>query len=182
MGVTIRIHDSSGGGGGGVTSVNSDTGPAVVLNADNISDTGTANKWASQSELDQIATNTTNISSNTTSTSNNTTSINRLNGSASVTSTATLTPDIDSNSLEQITAQAVGLTVAAPTGTPFLGQKLVINITDNGTARTIAWDAVYNVVGVTLPVTTTISKSLYIGCIYNSNTSNWDVVAVKEEV
>ena len=26
------------GGGGGVTSVNSDTGPAVVLNADDISD------------------------------------------------------------------------------------------------------------------------------------------------
>ena len=182
MGVTIRIHDSSGGGGGGVTSVNSDTGPAVVLNADNISDTGTANKWASQSELDQIATNTTNIGGNTTSISSNTSSLNRLNGSTTVTSTATLTPDIDSNSLEQITAQAEGLTVAAPTGTAFLGQRLVIHITDNGTARAIAWDAVYNVVGVTLPVTTTISKSLYVGCIYNSNTSNWDVVAVKEEV
>ena len=162
-------------GGGGVTSVNGDTGPAVVLDADDIDDTTTSNKFATTAELSQISTNTSDIS-------NNTASIDRLNGSATVSSTATLTPDINSNSLEQITAQSTGLTVAAPTGTPFLGQKLVINITDNGTARAISWNAIYNVVGVTLPVTTTISKSLYVGCIYNSNTSNWDVVAVKEEV
>ena len=168
-------------GGGGVTSVNGDTGPAVVLDADDIDDTTTSNKFATTAELNQISTNTSNINTNTTNISNNTASINRLNGSATVSSTATLTPNIDSNSLEQITAQSTGLTVAAPTGTPFLGQKLVINITDNGTARAITWNAIYNVVGVTLPVTTTISKSLYVGCIYNSNTSNWDVVAVKEE-
>ena len=178
---TFFFRSLAGGGGGSVTSVNTQTG-VVVLDADDISDTGTSNKWASQTELDQIATNTTNIGGNTTSISSNTTSLNRLNGSTTVTSTATLTPDIDSNSLEQITAQAAGLTVAAPTGAPFLGQKLVINITDNGTARAISWNAIYNVVGVTLPVTTTISKSLYVGCIYNSNTTNWDVVAVKEEV
>jgi len=188
MGVTIRIHDSSGGGGGGVTSVNSDTGPAVVLNADNISDTGTANKWASQSELDQISTNTndistntSNISTNASSISSNTTQINRLKGSSTRASVATLTPNISNNSLEQITAQAVNLTVSAPSGTPVLGQKLIINITDDGTARTISWNAVYNVIDVTLPITTTVNKSLYIGCIYNADTSQWDVVAVKEE-
>jgi len=179
---TFFFRSLAGGGGGSVTSVNGDAGPVVVLDADDISDTGTSNKYATQSELDQISTNTTNIGGNTTSISSNTTILNRLNGSTTVTSTAILTPDIDSNSLEQITAQAAGLSVAAPTGTPFLGQKLVINITDNGTARAIAWNAIYNVVGVTLPVTTTISKSLYVGCIYNSNTTKWDVVAVKEEV
>ena len=161
-------------GGGAVDSVNGQTG-VVVLDADNIDDTTTSNKFATTAELSQISTNTSDIS-------NNTASIDRLNGSATVSSTATLTPDINSNSLEQITAQSTGLTVAAPTGTPFLGQKLVINITDNGTSRAIAWDGIYNVVGVTLPITTTINKSLYVGCIYNSNTSNWDVVAVKEEV
>ena len=195
MGQTIRIHDSSGGGGGGVTSVNSDTGPAVVLDADDISDTGTVNKWASQSEIDQISTNTNNISTNagnigtnandiSTNASNissNTTQINRLKGSSTRASVATLTPNISNNSLEQVTAQAVNLTVAAPSGTPVLGQKLIINITDNGTARTISWNAVYNVINVTLPITTTVNKSLYIGCIYNADTSQWDVVAVKEE-
>ena len=181
MGITIRIHDSSGGGGGGVTSVNSDTGPAVVLNADNISDTGTANKWASQSEIDQISTNANDISTNVSNISSNTTQINRLKGSSTRASVATLTPNINSNSLEQITAQAVNLTVSAPSGTPVLGQKLIINITDDGTARTISWNAVYNVINVTLPITTTVNKSLYIGCIYNADTSQWDVVAVKEE-
>ena len=83
----------------------------------------------------------------------------------------------------QITAQAQNLTIAAPTGTPILGQKLIINITDNGTTRTISWNAVFNVVGgATLPTATTPNKQLYIGLIYNSNTSNWDIVAVKEEV
>lgn len=195
MGVTIRIHDSSGGGGGGVTSVNSDTGPAVVLNADDISDTGTANKWASQSEIDQISTNTNDISTNTndistnangistnaSDISSNTTQINRLKGSSTRASVATLTPNINNNSLEQITAQAVNLTVSAPSGSPVLGQKLIINITDDGTARNISWNAVYNVINVTLPITTTVNKSLYIGCIYNADTSQWDVVAVKEE-
>lgn len=195
MGVTIRIHDSSGGGGGGVTSVNSDTGPAVVLNADDISDTGTANKWASQSEIDQISTNANDISTNTndistnangistnaSNISSNTTQINRLKGSSTRASVATLTPNINNNSLEQITAQAVNLTVSAPSGSPVLGQKLIINITDDGTARTISWNAVYNVINVTLPITTTVNKSLYIGCIYNADTSQWDVVAVKEE-
>ena len=195
MGVTIRIHDSSGGGGGGVTSVNSDTGPAVVLNADDISDTGTANKWVSQSEIDQISTNANDISTNTndistnsndistnaSNISSNTTQINRLKGSSTRASVATLTPNINNNSLEQITAQAVNLTVSAPSGSPVLGQKLIINITDDGTARTISWNAVYNVIDVTLPITTTVNKSLYIGCIYNADTSEWDVVAVKEE-
>ena len=181
MGVTIRIHDSSGGGGSGVTSVNSDTGPAVVLNADDISDTGTSNKWASQSEIDQISTNANDISTNASNISSNTTQINRLKGSSTRASVATLTPNISNNSLEQITAQAVNLTVSAPSGTPVLGQKLIINITDDGTARTISWNAVYNVIDVTLPITTTVNKSLYIGCIYNADTSEWDVVAVKEE-
>ncbi len=172
------------------------------MNADDISDTGTSNKWASQSEIDQISTNTNDISNNannistntndistnandiSTNASNissNTTQINRLKGSSTRASVATLTPNINNNSLEQITAQAVNLTVSAPSGTPVLGQKLIINITDDGTARTISWNAVYNVIDVTLPITTTVNKSLYIGCIYNADTSEWDVVAVKEE-
>ncbi len=175
MGQTIRIHEQTGSGGGGITSVNGDTGPAVVLDADNISDTGTTNKFATQTELNQISTNNTNISSNTTE-------INQLKGSSTVASVATLTANINNDSFVQITAQAQNLTIAAPTGTPILGQKLIINITDNGTTRTISWNAVFNVVGVILPTATTPNKQLYIGVIYNSNTSNWDVVAVKEEV
>ena len=99
----------------------------------------------------------------------------RTSGSAS---TATLTPDISSFDQYNLTAQAVGLTVAAPTGTPVDGNRLTIRILDNGTAQTISWNATYTVIGVTLPTTTTANKMIYVGCIYNSTNTRWDVVAV----
>ena len=97
---------------------------------------------------------------------------------SSTASTATLTPDISSFDQYNLTAQAVGLTVAAPTGTPVDGNRLVIRILDNGTGQTISWNATYTVIGVTLPTTTTANKMVYVGCIYNSTNTRWDVVAV----
>lgn len=96
-------------------------------------------------------------------------------------SVATLTPDSDSYSMEALTAQAAALTVAAPTGTPEQGQRLVIRIKDNGTARAITWNAAYSPIGVVLPTTTVVNKKHYIGCMYNSTTSTWDVIAVVAE-
>ena len=93
----------------------------------------------------------------------------------SVTSSATVTPT-SSNDLVTITAQAVGLTLANPTGTFTEGQALMIRIKDNGTARTIAFDTNYRAIGVTLPTTTVISKTLYLGIIYNSTDSKWDII------
>jgi hypothetical protein len=93
----------------------------------------------------------------------------------SVTSSATVTP-ISTNDLVKITAQAVGLTLANPTGTFTEGQALMIRIKDNGTARTIAFDTNYRAIGVTLPTTTVISKTMYLGIIYNSTDTKWDIV------
>jgi hypothetical protein len=92
-----------------------------------------------------------------------------------VTSSATVTP-ISTNDLVIITAQAVGLTLANPTGTFTEGQALMIRIKDNATARTIAFDTNYRAIGVTLPTTTVISKTLYLGIIYNSTDSKWDII------
>jgi hypothetical protein len=93
----------------------------------------------------------------------------------SVASSATVTPT-SANDLVKITAQAVGLTLANPTGTFTEGQALMIRIKDNGTARTIAFDTNYRAIGVTLPTTTVISKTLYLGIIYNSTDAKWDVI------
>jgi len=93
-------------------------------------------------------------------------------------STATLTPDISANDQYNLTAQAVGLTVAAPIGTPVDGNKLIFRILDNGTSQSITWNATYTVIGTVLPTVTTINKMLYVGCIYNSTNTRWDVVAV----
>ena len=115
----------------------------------------------------------------TTLTASTNLSSTRINPRTSTTaSTATLTPDISANDQYNLTAQAVGLTVAAPTGTPVDGNKLILRILDNGTSQTITWNATYTVVGPVLPTVTTINKMLYVGCIYNSTNTRWDVIAV----
>jgi len=94
----------------------------------------------------------------------------------SVTSSATVTAT-STNDLVKITAQAAGLTLANPTGTFAEGQALIFRIKDNGTARSISFDTKFRAVGVTLPTTTTISKTTYVGCIYNSTDDKFDVIA-----
>ena len=97
---------------------------------------------------------------------------------SSTTSTSTLTPDISACDQYNLTAQAVPLTVAAPTGTPVDGNRLIIRLFDNGTARAITWNGTYTAIGVTLPASTTTGKTIYVGCIYNAAATRWDVVAV----
>ena len=81
-----------------------------------------------------------------------------------------------------VTALAEGATFAAPSGTPANGNRLVIRILDNGTARTLAWNAIYRRLEFALPTTTVISKTLYLGFIYNSaGTGTWDMVAINQE-
>ena len=97
------------------------------------------------------------------------------------TSVSTLTPDSDINDQETITGLSTNLTINTPTGTPTNGQKLILRIKDDGTPRLLSWNIIYEVIGVTLPTTTNANKKMYIGCIYNSTDSTWDVVAINEE-
>ena len=97
-------------------------------------------------------------------------------------SSATPTPNADTDDTYTITDLAAGATFGAPAGTPTDGQKLLIRIKDNATARALAFNAIYRAVGVTLPTTTVISKTLYIGCIYNLADTKWDVIAISQEV
>jgi len=98
----------------------------------------------------------------------------------SVTSSATVTPTF-ADDMVKITAQAAGLTLANPSGTPIPGLGIVIRIKDNGTARAISYDTQYRAIGVTLPTTTVISKTLYLAMIFNGDDTKWDVVAVGQQ-
>lgn len=98
----------------------------------------------------------------------------------SVTSSATVTPTF-SDDMVKITAQAAALALANPTGTAIPGHGMVIRIKDNGTARAISYGTQYRAVGVTLPTTTVVGKTLYLAMIYNSDDTKWDVVAVAQE-
>jgi nitrogen fixation protein len=95
----------------------------------------------------------------------------------SVTSAATVTPT-NLNDLVKITAQAAALVLANPTGTWDEGQPLMIRIKDNGTARAITFDTNYRAIGVTLPTTTVLSKTTYLGLIYNATDDFFDVIGV----
>ena len=96
----------------------------------------------------------------------------------SATTATTLTPDVSVGDIYCYTALASGLTINAPIGTPTNGEKLIFRLLDNGTSRALTWNATYTVIGVTLPTATTISKTTYVGCIYNANNTRWDVIAV----
>lgn len=101
-----------------------------------------------------------------------------------VASGSTITPTGDASDMYTVTALAAPATINAPSGTPTDGQKLIIRLKDNGTARALTWTTTagaYRVVGTTLPTTTVATKTTYVGCIYNSAAGYWDVVAVSTQ-
>jgi len=105
--------------------------------------------------------------------------------STSTTTTSILTPVVGIAGYQietSITALAINLSIANPTGTPLDGQKLIIRIKDNGVSYTIGWGSVYRAIGGNLPLATTATKITYIGCIYNSIESFWDVLAVSTQL
>jgi hypothetical protein len=97
-----------------------------------------------------------------------------------VTSASTVTPTF-SNDIVDITALAAACQLLNPTGTAIANLGMVVRIKDNGTARALTYDTQYRAVGVTLPTTTVISKTVYLGMIWNGNATKWDVVSVGQE-
>jgi hypothetical protein len=96
-------------------------------------------------------------------------------------SSSTPTADADNHDGYTVTAAAANMTVGAPTGTPTEFQMILYRFKDNGTARTIAWNAAFRAVGITLPTTTVISKTLYVLTVWNAADSKWDALATGQE-
>ncbi len=94
----------------------------------------------------------------------------------------TITPDASVYDMYTVTALAVAATIAAPSGSPTNGQVLILRFKDNGTGRALTWDAIYRVIGTTLPTTTIANKTVYIHLRYNNEDSKWDVFLVQQEV
>lgn len=99
------------------------------------------------------------------------------------TTASSATPAINTDTTDQftITALAAAITsmTSSLTGTPVDGQKLMIRIKDNGTARAITWGASFVSSGVaTLLATTVANKTHMIGLIYDSAAAKWVCVAV----
>lgn len=96
----------------------------------------------------------------------------------SISDGATLATDASLGSQFQVTI-AGNRTLGAPTN-PRDGQKVVWRIKQDGTGnRTLTFNAIFRF-GTTIPsitLTTTAGKIDYIGAIYNSDDTKWDIVA-----
>ena len=106
-----------------------------------------------------------------------------VNRAQSVTSAATVTPNADKDDIVTVSAQAEHIRFAnpSPAYTVGNGQKLIIRIKDDGTARTITWGDEYRAIQSSLPSSTRANKTLYLGFIYNLADTKWDLVANAEE-
>lgn len=147
---------------GQVTSYNGATG-ALALNISTISGAGTFAAWT----IGPVAAPPTNLAPRVITA-----------GAAS----GSIAPDAVNADLFVITGLTAAATIAAPTGTPAAGQKLMLRIKDNGTARALTWNAIYKPYGaVVLPTATTAGKSIYVGLIYESVSATWSVIALAVE-
>ena len=96
----------------------------------------------------------------------------------SIASSATPTPNADITDIYKVTALAVGATFGAPTGTPQDGDLLEKIIKDNGTAQTLAFNAIYNFSSdLIAPTTTVLGKTLVMLFQYNSVAVKWNCIA-----
>jgi len=71
-----------------------------------------------------------------------------------------------------------------PSGTPTNGQKLTIRLYAASTQTISSWSSTsggYREIGVTLPTSVPAGKTIYVGCIWNSTDSRWDVIAVTQQ-
>jgi len=116
----------------------------------------------------------------TTSGNNVTVNVTGLPSVQNITSAFNVTPTA-SDDLVKVTSQASSLNFVNPTGAWSEGQSLMIRIKDNGTARAITFDTNYRAIGVTLPTTTVINKTTYLGIIYNQTDGKWDAIGVTTE-
>jgi hypothetical protein len=99
-----------------------------------------------------------------------------------IASSATPTPTGDGRENElYVTALAANAVFAAPSGTPANGNKITIRVKDDGTPRTLGYNAIYRFIDVTGPTTTIANKTLYMAGKYNSADSTVDILAVGQE-
>ena len=87
-----------------------------------------------------------------------------------------------SDTFDQINYSLTGSSsFSNPSGTPVNGQKLTIRLYAATTQTISSWSSTiggYRAIGATLPTTITGTKTIYVGCVWNSADSFWDVIAV----
>ena len=106
-----------------------------------------------------------------------TSSANRV---VALTDSTTVTINADTTDIAtQANTQATGtLTIAAPTGTPTNGQKIIFRLRSTN-VQTFSWNAIFTgSTDLALPTASTgTNKYDYVGFIYNSTAAKWQLLA-----
>lgn len=97
-----------------------------------------------------------------------------------IASSATPTPNCDTADYYLVTALAVDAAFSAPTGTPAMGQKLVLCVYDAGVQKNLTYDPVFVATAVVPAATTTVGKWTRIEFEYNIVLAKW--VCIKSDV
>lgn len=96
-------------------------------------------------------------------------------------STATAV-NIDNYDMVAYTGITGSFTIPVPTGTLSQGRSLMMVVTDNGTARALAYTGGAGGLNagsdLPAPSSTQVGKYLYLGWIYNGTAGRWDLVSV----
>jgi hypothetical protein len=110
----------------------------------------------------------------------------KLNVSSATTTTSPWAWNSDYYAEYALNALDTNLTISADAGSPVDGQTMLFRIKDDGTSRTLTWTTgsskSFREVGAFLPTSTVANKTVYVGCVYNTNASRWDVVATSQEI
>lgn len=93
----------------------------------------------------------------------------------SITSSSIVTPNFNNDELVIITEQNTSLTLANPSGTPTNGQSILIRMKAIS-LQIIAYGSQYRAIGITLPTIIGANKTIYLGCIWNSEDTKFDVI------
>ena len=99
--------------------------------------------------------------------------------------TSNAEPTVNTDNCDVVTITALGEAITSMTtnlsGTPTNFQGLIFRILDNGTGRAITWGDSFQAMGTDLPTTTTASKVLTVGFLYDTVDSKWGCVVSVEE-
>tara|TARA_R110000868_G_scaffold411706_1_gene707759 strand:- start:2714 stop:5038 length:2325 start_codon:yes stop_codon:yes gene_type:complete len=102
---------------------------------------------------------------------------------ASSSGAGTKTPTVGVDAYEYTAISGLGVTIAAPTGTPKDFHRLMIRLRDDGTSRPVAWDAIYraSASGPALPSATTLGKTMYLTFVFNATDTKWDLINLTDD-
>ncbi len=96
----------------------------------------------------------------------------------SPTITSSYTINVNVTDMYNVVGQSSNMTFNNPSGTPVNGQKMMVRIKDNGTARTVGWAANFQASGVATMISQTVSNREHnMLFVYSTGVNKWVCLA-----